>query len=84
MVKPSKLYALLLQSSSRSIAYRDFVALIVSFGFAHSRTKGSHSSYQHPDCPKLLVIQPKGNEAKRYQVREFLDLIREYGLNMDA
>jgi predicted RNA binding protein YcfA (HicA-like mRNA interferase family) len=84
MVKPSKLYALLLQSSSRSIAYRDFVALIVAFGFAHCRTKGSHSSYQHPDCHKLLVIQPKGNEAKRYQVREFLDLVKEHGLNMGA
>jgi predicted RNA binding protein YcfA (HicA-like mRNA interferase family) len=84
MVKPSKLYAQLLQSTDRSVAYRDFVALIEAFGFSHARTRGSHRSYAHRDCPKLLVIQPLGHEAKRYQVREFLDIIEEYGLNMDA
>jgi predicted RNA binding protein YcfA (HicA-like mRNA interferase family) len=84
VTKPSKLYLLLLQSSNRSITYRDFAALVEAFGFAHSRTKGSHRSYLHPNCPKLLIIQPNGNEAKRYQVREFLDLVRDFGLQMGS
>jgi hypothetical protein len=29
------------------------------------------------------VIQPKGKDAKRYQVREFLDMIEEYGLGIE-
>ena len=84
MVKPSKLYPLLLQSTDRSVSFRDFITLIEAFGFVHSRTKGSHLSYKHPICPKLMVIQPVGKDAKRYQVREFLDLVREYALQIVA
>jgi predicted RNA binding protein YcfA (HicA-like mRNA interferase family) len=84
MTKPAKLYALLLQSTDRSVSFRDFVALIEAFGFVHSRTKGSHLSYKHPTCPKLMVIQPLGKDAKRYQVREFLDLVREFALQIIA
>ncbi|MBO0749437.1 MAG: type II toxin-antitoxin system HicA family toxin [Porphyrobacter sp.] len=81
MTRIDKLYARLLANPGQFLAFRDFVALIEAFGFRLSRTKGSHSSYVHPDCPRLLVIQPKGKEAKRYQVREFLDMIEEYGLH---
>lgn len=84
MTKPFKLYPLLLQSTDRTVSFRDFIALIEAFGFAHSRTKGSHLSYKHRTCPKLLVIQPVGKDAKRYQVREFLDLVREFELHMEA
>lgn len=83
MVKPSKLYALLLQSTGRSIAFRDFIALIEAFGFVHDRTKGSHQSYTHPQCRRPLVVQPMGKDAKRYQVRELLDMIEEYGLTLE-
>jgi predicted RNA binding protein YcfA (HicA-like mRNA interferase family) len=84
MVKPAKLYAQLMQSTDRSISFRDFVGLIEAFGFIYARTKGSHLSYKHPTCPKLMVIQSVGKDAKRYQVREFLDLVREFDLYMEA
>lgn len=83
MVRPAKLYSLLLQSTDRDIAFRDFVKLLEAFGFEYSRTKGSHQSYTHPDCPKLMVIQPKGKDAKRYQVRELLDLVEAFGLEFE-
>jgi predicted RNA binding protein YcfA (HicA-like mRNA interferase family) len=82
MVKPAKLYSLLLDTSNRDVTFRDFIALIEVFGFTHERTKGSHRSYSHPDCPRLLVLQPKGKDAKRYQIREFLDLVEENGLTI--
>jgi predicted RNA binding protein YcfA (HicA-like mRNA interferase family) len=84
MTNPSKLYAQLLQSTNRSVSFRDFVALIEAFGFVYQRTKGSHQSFAHSDCPRLLVIQPLGKDAKRYQIREFLDLVEQYALNMRA
>jgi predicted RNA binding protein YcfA (HicA-like mRNA interferase family) len=84
MVKTAKLYTQLMQSTDRSISFRDFVALIEAFGFIYARTKGSHLSYKHPTCPKLMVIQPVGKDAKRYQVREFLDLVSEFDLYMEA
>ena len=82
MIKPIKLYALLLESTSRTLSFRDFITLIRAFGFEEARTRGSHHCYTHPACTKLLVIQPKGSDAKRYQVREFLDMVEEFGLTL--
>jgi predicted RNA binding protein YcfA (HicA-like mRNA interferase family) len=83
LTKPAKLYALLLESTNRSVDFRDFIAMIEAFGFVHVRTKGSHRSFSHPDCSALLVLQPKGKDAKRYQVREFLDIVEEFGLKLE-
>ncbi len=83
MTKPAKLHALLLQSTNRSVDYRDFIAMVEAFGFANIRTKGSHRSFANPACPRLLVLQPKGKDAKRYQIREFLDMVEEYGLTLE-
>lgn len=83
MTKPAKLYALLLQSSNRSVDFRDFVAMVEAFGFANVRTKGSHRSFSHPASVRPLVLQPKGKDAKRYQIREFLDMVEEYGLTLE-
>jgi predicted RNA binding protein YcfA (HicA-like mRNA interferase family) len=83
MTRIDKLYSQVLANPSRQLSFQDFVSLIEAVGFRHSRTKGSHRSYAHPDCPRLLVIQPKGKDAKRYQVREFLDMIEEYGLGIE-
>ena len=83
MTKPAKLYALLLQSTDRSVGFRDFLAMVEAFGFEHIRTKGSHRSYAHSECNALLVVQPKGKDAKRYQVREFLGIVEDNGLTLD-
>jgi Predicted periplasmic or secreted lipoprotein len=83
MTKPAKLYPLLLQSTDRSVDFRDFLAMIEAFGFRHVRTKGSHQSFAHPECNALLVVQPKGKDAKRYQVREFLGIVEANGLTLD-
>ena len=82
MVKPTKLYTQLLASTRRTVAFRDFVALICALEFIEVRSRGSHRCFHHPDCPRLLVIQPKGSDAKGYQVRELLDMIEEYGLTL--
>lgn len=82
MTKPAKLYALLLQSTDRSVDFRDFVAMVEAFGFTNLRTKGSHRSYAHCSCRALLILQPKGKDAKRYQVREFLGIVEKFGLKL--
>lgn len=82
MVRPAKLYALLLQSTNRSISFRDFEALLTAFGFEHSRTTGSHRQYVHPAIPRSFPVQPEGKDAKRYQVRELLGLVEDYGLKL--
>lgn len=84
MVKPSKLYEALLTSTARTVSFRDFERLLEAFGFTLARTIGSHRQYVHPKVPRPFPVQPDGKDAKRYQVRELLELIETYGLHMDA
>ena len=80
MTKPDRLYQKLLRDPRRPLSFRDFVVLIRDFGFVEIRVRGSHRSYKHPDAATLLVIQPRGSDAKPYQQKQFLDMIEEYGL----
>lgn len=84
MTKPDKLYQRLLQSSSRSIGFRDFERLLAAFGFEHRRTKGSHRHYTHPRIPFVMTVNPDGASAHRYQVRLLLEYVEDYGLHMEA
>lgn len=83
MTKPAILYALLLESTNRSVNYRDFIAMVEAFGFRNVRTKGSHAAYFYSACPTPLILQPKGKDAKRYQIRNFLDIVEEFGLTLE-
>jgi predicted RNA binding protein YcfA (HicA-like mRNA interferase family) len=74
----------LLESTARSVSFRDFERLLLAFGFTHDRTVGSHRQYLHPEVPRSFPVQPQDKDAKRYQVREFLELVETYGLDIEA
>ncbi|MEO8723302.1 MAG: type II toxin-antitoxin system HicA family toxin [Sphingobium sp.] len=52
-------------------------------GFRHDRTKGSHRQYVHPSIPRPFPVQPDGKDAKRYQIRELLELVERFGLYIE-
>jgi predicted RNA binding protein YcfA (HicA-like mRNA interferase family) len=83
MVRIYKLYAQLLSDHRATLTFRDFERLLEAFGFRLDRTKGSHRQYVHPAVPFVLTVQPDGKNAKRYQVRQFLDMVAEFGLSME-
>lgn len=82
MTKSAKLYQQLIANSSASISFRDFERLLRAFGFELDRTVGSHRQYVHPDVPRAFPVQPAGKDAKRYQIREFLELVERNGLHL--
>jgi predicted RNA binding protein YcfA (HicA-like mRNA interferase family) len=82
MTRPAKLYSQLFANPSAVISFRDFERLLRAFGFELDRTVGSHRQYVHPDIPRAFPVQPGGKDAKRYQVREFLELVERYGLHL--
>ena len=82
MANPGKTWERLL-SGSRTISFRDFEGLLKAFGFEHARTAGSHRIYIHPKADRPLSIQPRGNDAKPYQVRQFLNMVEAYGLTLE-
>lgn len=83
MTRPEKLYARLLSGPRSAIAFRDFERLLLSFGFTLARTVGSHRQYVHPLVPRPFPVQPQRKDAKRYQVRQFLDMVEGYGLHIE-
>ena len=66
------------------IGFRDFERLLRAFGFEIDRTTGSHRQYVHPELQRPFPVQPEGKDAKRYQVREFLELVEHFALHLKA
>ncbi len=82
-MNPGKLYERVLANPKGVITFRDFERLLRAFGFGLDRTTGSHRHYVHPLVPRPFPVQPQGKDAKRYQVRQFLDLVEAYGLHIE-
>lgn len=66
-------------NSDNNIRFTDFRNLILSFGF-RERIKGDHFIYKRDDIPERINIQPNGNKAKAYQVKQIRMLFEKYGL----
>lgn len=66
-------------NSDNNIRFTDFRNLILSCGF-RERIKGDHFIYKRDDIPERINIQPNGNKAKAYQVKQVRMLFEKYGL----
>ena len=69
-------------AGSKNIRFGDFVALVEAFGFRRARTNGSHQIFEHPDVAELLSLQSKQGKAKPYQIKQFLELVELYNLEL--
>jgi predicted RNA binding protein YcfA (HicA-like mRNA interferase family) len=64
-------------------SFRDLQRLLIALGFRLDRISGSHHIYLHPEVSRPINIQPAGNDAKPYQIRQLRDMIREFGLKLE-
>ncbi len=83
MTRIAKLYGWIVANPRASIPFRDFERILLAFGFAPARTSGSHKAYHHPAINQTLIIQPRGKDAKPYQVQQFLDMVEAYDLKLE-
>lgn len=65
--------------NDNNIRFTDFRNLILSSGF-RERIKGDHFIYKRNDIIERINIQPNGNKAKAYQVKQVRLLFKKYGL----
>ena len=72
--------AILSGKSDNNIKYTDFQNIIVDLGFRFIRQKGSHMIYFNNDIHEYMNIQPDGSKAKKYQVRDLRNIIKEHDL----
>jgi predicted RNA binding protein YcfA (HicA-like mRNA interferase family) len=69
-------------AGSKNVQFSDMVSLVEAFGFRLSRVNGSHFIFVHPAIPELVNLQENKGKAKPYQVRQFLQLVEEYDLEL--
>jgi predicted RNA binding protein YcfA (HicA-like mRNA interferase family) len=82
MTKKRKLIQKLL-SGSRNIRFADAQAAVEAFGFHLERVSGSHYIYIHPDVKELINLQDVNGKAKPYQIKQFLELVERYNLELE-
>lgn len=66
-----------------ALRFAELVALVEAFGFELDRIDGSHHIFVHPRAQRPLPLQPDGNMAKGYQVRQLLKLADDLGLTLE-
>ena len=71
-------------ANPQNVAFNEMVSLVEAFGFRLSRVQGSHHIFVHEDVRELVNLQNVGGQVKAYQVRQFLELIERYNLEMEA
>lgn len=69
-------------AGSKNIRFADMVSLVEGFGFQLARVTGSHHIFEHPALPEIVNLQNRKGKAKPYQVKQFLELIEQYSLQL--
>ena len=73
------LQAVLSGKQDSNIKFKDLRMLMLKLYF-NERVKGDHFIYKRTGLPERINIQPNGNMAKGYQVRQIRNLIKKYNL----
>lgn len=71
--------SLLSGRQDKNIAFDDLCQVLARFGFA-CRVKGDHFIFTRDDIMEIINIQPQGDKAKPYQVKQVRELILKYHL----
>ena len=64
-----------------NIRFSDLCKLLDALGFK-CRIKGDHFIYFSEQMPEIINIQPEGNKAKAYQVKQVRNLVLRYKLEV--
>ena len=73
------LLSVLSGSKDKSLLFADLQAILDRLGF-QCRIKGDHFIYTRDDVEEIINIQPVGNKAKPYQVKQVRNIILRYQL----
>lgn len=77
------LLKILCGNQDSNITFSELQKILDIFGFT-CRIKGDHFIYTKDNVEEIINIQPKGNKAKAYQVKQIRNLIIKYKLGGNA
>jgi len=61
-------------ASDANIRFEDLRALLTHLGF-EERIRGDHHIFTKDEVPEILNLQPRGSQAKAYQVKQVRGVI---------
>ncbi len=66
-------------NADANIRFGDLCALLLHLGFAQ-RIRGDHHIFTRDRVAEILNLQPRGDKAKPYQVKQVRNVLTAYGL----
>lgn len=75
------MYSIMSGTQDRNIKFADLQKILDVLGFK-CRVKGDHFIYWKDGITEIINIQPDGNKAKAYQVKQIRGLILKYKLEV--
>jgi predicted RNA binding protein YcfA (HicA-like mRNA interferase family) len=75
------LQSVMIGTRDKNIKFSDLQKLLETFGF-QCRIKGDHFIYYKKGVDEIINIQPNGNMAKPYQVKQVRNIILKYCLEV--
>lgn len=76
---PNKAYDDIMKGKDKNIRFSDLCYILNKEGFS-CRIKGDHYVFSREDIPEIINIQPKGNKAKPYQVKQVRLIFEKYNI----
>lgn len=73
------LLAVLSGTRDKNLLFADLQTVLDRLGF-QCRIKGDHFIYTRDDVEEIINLQPAGNKAKPYQVKQVRNIILKYQL----
>ena len=82
MGKHDKLYEhILMRRSDANVSFDGLCSLLERLGF-DKRIRGDHHIFNKSGVEEILNLQPKGGNAKPYQIKQVREVILRYGLRL--
>ena len=81
-MRSAALLARLLTGVVTNVDFADAKRLLEALGFDELRVTGSHHVYGRTGIPEQLNLQNSHGQAKPYQLRQLVTLVRRYDLSI--
>ena len=82
-MKPSRLLLRLRSGAVTNVGFSVAQLLLEALGFVEVRVTGSHHVYVRLDVPEQLNLQDRQGQAKPYQLRQLISLVKRYDLTIE-
>lgn len=79
MTRYEKLYRKIIIEGNTSVSFSDIQFFLDKLGFS-VRCKGDHFIYTLDGVSDIINIQPNGNNAKKYKVKQIKKIVEKYKL----